>query len=301
MYDLAIIGGGISGLTAAIYATRYMLKTIVISKDIGGVITKSPRVENWPGFKSISGLDLMDKVEKQAVALGAEIINESTKELKKENDIFKIKTAEKDIEAKAVILAFGTEKRKLKVPGEREFEGKGVSYCAICDGAFFKNMDVAVVGGGNSAFKAAQMLLEHVKKLYIVNAGKELIAEEAIVEEIKKDKRVTIMNGTGVKEIKGDKFVNEVVLNDGNSLNVSGVFVDIGFTPKTELSKQLGVETDKTGYIIVDGAMKTNVKGVYAAGDITTGSNNIRQLVTKAGEGCIAATSAYNELKKVGR
>lgn len=299
MYDLIIIGGGMSGYTSAIYAVRYKLKTLVLEKSSGGIILDTPIVQNFPGFKSISGKELMQKVKEQAKELGAEIETGEAQKVEKKKDEFLVKTEEKSYSARSVIIASGTERRKLGIPGEDEFTGRGVSFCATCDAAFFKNKTVAIIGGGNSAFRTAQKLLQYVKRLYIMDAGKEVIAEPAIVEQIKKDERVTIMSSTSVKEIKGKGVVKAVITAKGEDIAVDGIFIDIGYVPSKELSAKIGLKTDKNGYIEVDAAMKTNVEGIFAAGDITNSLNNFKQLTSAAASGAIAANSAFNYIKSL--
>ncbi len=297
MYGLIIIGGGMAGYTAAIYAARYMVKTLVIEKKSGGIIIETPVVENYPGFKSIIGKELMQRVKEQTADLGVEIVKGDVDSVKKDNNEFSVRINDKSFKAKSLIIAIGTNKRKINVPGEEEFKGKGVSYCATCDAAFFKNKNVAVIGGGNSAFRTAQILLEHVKKLYIIDIAEELWVEPFLLNQLKDNPKLTIMSSTGLKEIKGDKIVKGIVTSKDEEIDADGVFIDIGFIPPKKLSEQLNLELDKFGYIKVDGAMKTNVIGVFAAGDITNASDNFRQLTTAAAEGSIAANSVFNYLK----
>lgn len=297
MYDLIIIGGGIAAYTAAIYSARYMVKTLVIEKKPGGIIIETPFVENYPGFKSITGKELMKLMREQVEALGVEVVKGDVESVRKEGDEFYLRADDKGFKAKSLILAIGTKKRKLNVPGEQEFSGKGVSYCATCDAAFFKNKNVAVIGGGNSAFRTAQILLEHVSKLYIIDIADKLWVEPFLLNQLKNNPKLTIMSSTGLNEIKGEGVVKSITTSKGEELEVDGVFIDIGFVPPKEISEQLGLELDKVGYINVDKEMKTNVDGIFAAGDITTASANFRQLTTAAAEGSIAANSVFNYLK----
>jgi len=299
MYDLIIIGGGMAGYTAAIYSSRYSLKTLLIEKKSGGNIMDTPLVENFPGFISISGKDLMQKVKDQAASLKVETAKGEVIDIRKkskESKEFTVKTAEKEYSAKTVVLALGTKKRPLGVPGEKEFKGKGVSECATCDGAFFKNKTAAVIGGGNSAYVTSSILLQYVKKLYVIDIAEKLFMDPFLLERLKKDNKVTIMPATGIKEIKGKNKV-ESIITTKEELQVDGVFVDIGFIPPKELTEKAGIELDQKGYIKVDAGMKTNIAGIFAAGDITTASNYFWQLVTAAGEGAIAAKSAFDYIK----
>jgi len=299
MYDLIVIGGGLAGYTAAIYAARYIVKTLVIEKKPGGIIIETPVVENYPGFKSITGKELMKKVKKQVLGLGVEIVKGDVDAVRKDGKEFSVKVDDKNFKSKSLIVAVGTKKRKINVPGEEEFKGKGVSYCATCDAAFFKNKVVAVIGGGNSAFRTAQILLEYVKKLYIIDIAEKLWVEPFLLNQLKDNPKLTIMSSTGLKEIKGDNKVKAIVTSKDKEIDVDGVFVDIGFIPPKKISEQLNLETDKFGYIKVDEAMKTNIEGVFAAGDITNASDNFRQLTTAASEGSIAANSVFNYLKSL--
>ena len=295
MHDLIIIGGGPAGLAAAIYGARYMLNTILICKDHGGAIAEAHLVENYPGFESISGLDLAGNFRKQAKKLGVEIKEEEAEGIKKEKEGFLVNNKYK---GKKVILAVGTWRRKLHIPGEKEYIGKGVSYCATCDAPFYKGKVVGVVGGSNSAARAAQLLAEYAKKVYIIYRREKLRAEPKLCAQIEKNKKIEIISNTNVTEIKGEKFVNSVVFDSGEVFMLDGLFVEIGSVPAVALPKELGVKLDEKDYVVVDEAMRTNVEGVYAAGDITTGSNQWRQVVTACAEGGIAASSAYLDLKK---
>jgi len=299
IYDLIIIGAGPAGLTVAIYAARYKLNFIVFSKQFGGMITESDRVENWPGEKKITGIGLMNKLKEHAISLGAEIIEKPVEKIEKTEGRFKINNGYK---SKTVLIAQGTEKRKLNVKGEKEFSGKGVSYCATCDAAFFRNKKVCVIGGNNSAAISALLLSEFADKVYIIYRREKVRAEPIWVERIKENKKITVINNTNIIGIKGDNFVKSVILdnvfNNSNELKVDGVFVEIGSEPNTKIAAQLGVKLQDR-YIKTDSAQKTNIKGVYAAGDITTGSNKFEQLITAAAEGAIAANAIYEELKKL--
>jgi len=295
MYDLAVIGGGPAGLSAAIYGARYVLNTLLITKDHGGAIAEAHLVENYPGYESISGMELSEKFRKQAKKLGVEIKDEEAEGIKKEKGFFLINNKYK---AKKVILAVGTTRRKLNIPGEDEFIGKGVSYCATCDAPFYRDKVVGVVGGSNSAARAAQLLSEYAKKVYIIYRKEKIRAEPLLAKQIGKNPKIEIINNTNIREVKGEKFVNSVVFDSGEVFMLDGVFIEIGSVPAVALPKELGVKLDDNGYIVVDGAMRTNAEGVYAAGDITTGSNMWRQVVTACAEGGLAASSAYIDIKK---
>lgn len=288
MYDVLIIGGGPAGLSAAIYSARYGLKTAVLFSDIG-MISSAHKVENYPGFESVSGVELVMKFQSQAKKLGAEILNKSVTEIRKSGKTFKAACSDRsNYESKSVIIAIGAKHMELNVPGEKEFAGKGVSYCAICDAVLYRGLDVCVVGWGWSASVAANILSNFAKNVY-------LIAKPSRVDFSNLPKNVKLLTSTEVKEIKGSKFVDKVVLKDGKELKCDGVFIEAGFKPSTELAEKLGVEISKS-MIKVNEAQATNVEGVFAAGDITNGSNQVRQILTAAAEGCVAASSALTYL-----
>ncbi|PIN69687.1 hypothetical protein COV93_04470 [Candidatus Woesearchaeota archaeon CG11_big_fil_rev_8_21_14_0_20_43_8] len=292
MYDVIIIGGGAAGFSAALYAVRYNLKTLIISNIDGGQITETTEVENYPGIKHIGGLELGQKFREQCEEQGAEVVNDFVARIEKGKSGFKVH-ASKVHETKTVILAMGSEKTKLSVPGEAEFASKGVSYCATCDGAFFKGKRVGVVGGSDSAAKSALLLSKFAKQVFIIYRRDKLRAEPRTVDSVHAEKKISIIFKANVIEIMGDNVMNAVKLDSGNVLELDGLFIEVGSKPDSELVKNLGIEVDKSGCIVVDAAMATNVKGIFAAGDITTGSNKFRQLITAAAEGAIAANSAY--------
>lgn len=300
-YDLIIIGAGPAGLTASIYASRYKVKHLVIGKEPGGQANEAHKVENWPGTISISGFELLQKMREHAEKLGAQILMDSVSSIKKNNDIFEITTHTARHQAKNIILASGMEYRKLEIPGESEFKGKGVSYCPTCDAAFFKDKVMAVAGGGNSAGSAALLLAQYASKVYLIYRGEKLKVDPAYQEKISADEKIEVIFGTNIKEIKGEKAVEKIILdkerNGGAELAVQGVFIEIGSEPGVEIIKQLGVETDDQGYIEVDSGQNTNIIGVWAAGDATNGSNKLRQIITAAAEGAVAAGSVYKKLQ----
>ena len=300
-YELAIIGGSAAGYTAGIYAVRSGIKTVVIEKGIGGGLANvSPNIENFPGFESISGMDLMEKMKKHASRYVDIHFNEEVKKIEKSNDKFKISTDKKTYAVKAIILCTGTEYRKLNAPGEKELTGKGVSYCATCDGFFFKDKKVAVIGGGNTALIESIYLKQiGCKDVYVIHRRDRLRAEDAYKNEAV-EKGVKIIYNTHVESINGNQKVDFLELKNVNSgekskLYVDGVFISIGEVPMNTFAKDLGVKLDERGYVIVDRKQRTNVKGVYAAGDITGG---LRQVVTACAEGAIAALSSTEVLGK---
>ena len=299
IYDLIIAGAGPAGLSAAIYASRYNLNTFIISEEIGGMASEAYKIENYPGFKSIPGMELMNKFKEQIKGL-IDIKQERIIELKKENN-FMITTKKNIYKSKTVIVAAGTKRRKLNIPGEQELIGKGVSYCATCDAAFFKDKIVGVVGGNDAAAMSALLLAEYAKKVFIIYRKEKIRAEPLRVSQLEKNKKVTIINNTNVITVNGDKIVSSVTLDkeykNSKELALDGLFIEIGSIPSTILTKPLGIELDEQGYIIVDASQKTNVDGFYAAGDITSNSDKFRQIITAASEGAIAAHSVYEFLK----
>jgi thioredoxin reductase (NADPH) len=301
VYDLIIIGSGPAGLTASIYASRYKVKHLVIGKESGGQANEAHKVENWPGTISISGFELLRKMREHAEKLEAKILMDSVSSIKKSDDIFEITTHTSQYRAKNIILASGMEYRKLEIPGETEFKGKGVSYCPTCDAAFFKDKVVAVAGGGNSAGSAALLLAQYADQVYLVYRGEKLKVDPAYQEKISAEEKIEVIFSTNIKEIMGEKAVEKIILdkdwNGSGELAVQGVFIEIGSEPGVEIAGQLGVETDEQGYIKVDSGQNTNIAGVWAAGDATDGSNKLRQIVTACAEGAVAAGSAYKKLQ----
>lgn len=296
-YDVCIIGGGPAGLTAAIYTGRYGLRTILISKDIGGTANLAGKLENYPGFVG-SGVELMKIFYKQAENSGAEILNLEVVDLDKDEIGFAIKLKNnKILHSKILIIALGTEKRKLNIEGEEKFIGKGVSYCAECDAPFFKNKITAVIGGRNSASKAALLLSKIAKKVYIIYRQNELKCEEAEKNKIGKEKKIELVLNSFPLEVKGKEKVESLIVDikgKKKEIELDGVFVEIGAIPVSSITKQLGIKTDREGYIEVDTDMKTNVPGIFAAGD--TIKSKLKQVVISASQGALAAYSAREYL-----
>lgn len=296
-YDVVILGGGPAGLTAAIYSSRYNLKTAVITINIGGMAVLAPRIENYPGFEG-SGVELMQRFKTQAEKFGARFLNEEIVEIHKDKEdggwIIETKTG-KCVHTKSLILALGTEKRKLKIPGEDEFLGRGVSHCVTCDGNFFKNKEVVVIGGGNSACGAALMLSNIAKNVYLMCRDEELKCEPISKGLIANKNNLKIIYDANAEEIKGDKKVEEIVYKKGKKkekMNIDGVFIEVGSAPVSFVAHKLGVKTNKEGYVEVDEHMQTNIAGVYAAGDAV--KSRLKQVVVAASQGAIAARSAYS-------
>ncbi len=294
MYDVAIIGGGVSGLGASIYSVRFNLKTIVFDKDYGGLIKNTHVVENYPGFTSLTGMDLANNIEKHARSYKElEFKDEKVVEIKRKDYFFVIKTENNEYQAKTIIFAIGAHHRKLGVPGEKEFTNKGVSYCAACDGPLFKDKIVGVVGG-----KEALLLSQYAKKVYIIYRKEKIRAEPINLKRVEENDKIEIINNTNVTEIYGRDFVEGVKLDTNQKeLKLEGLFVDIGFVVHAEIAKSLGVELNEKGEIIIDSLSKTNVGGVYAAGDCT--NFPFKQAITGVAQGVTATYSAYDYLRKI--
>ncbi len=300
-YELAIIGAGPSGYSAAIYAVRSGIKTVVIDKGMGGGLANiSPKIENYPGFDSISGMELMEKMKKHAEKYADIHINEEVLKIEKLNEEFKIVTNNETYNVKALILCMGTNYKKLNAPGEKELTGKGVSYCATCDGFFFKDKKVVVIGGGNTALIEAIFLKQiGCKDVYVVHRRDQLRAEKSYEKEALSS-GVKIIYNTHIKSIKGAQKVESIEIQDvktnkGSLFPTDGVFISIGEEPQNKLAKELGVKIDENGFIITDRQQRTNIKGIYAAGDITGG---LRQVVTACAKGAVAALSSTEVLGK---
>ncbi len=294
-HDLIIIGSGPAGLTAGIYAARYNLDFLIIGKLHGGTISEAHKICNYPTKNNISGFQLSQEMINHVKELGGEIKQEEVLEIKKDNEKFIVKTTKEEYIAKKIILATGREKQKLNVKGEDKFLGKGISYCATCDAAFYKDKIVAVVGGGNAAITSALLLAEYAKKVYIIyRKDKFFRAEPAWVSQLEKEKKIQPIFNSNIEEIYGEDSVKGVVLNNKEKLELDGIFIEIGFSPSKKFCEQLEIETEKD-YIIVDKNQRTNIKGVFAAGDVT--NNLLKQVITACAEGAIASTTAYEELK----
>ena len=303
IYDVAIIGAGPAGLSASIYASRYKLKNIVFGKQVGGTIADAHKVCNYPGVDDMTGLELGSKMYEQAKKNGADTSFESVVSIEKEGDLYKLETdTKKEIITKTIILATGTKRNKLAVPGEEDYLGKGVSYCATCDAMFYKDKVVGVVGGSNAATMAATMLASVAKQVYIIYRGTALRGEPAWIDDVESKKNVEIILTTVVTAIEGDGTVERVKLskefNGSQYLDVDGLFIEIGSEPNADLPIKLGVDLDEKHYIVVKDDQSTSMEGIWAAGDATTNSNKLQQVVTAVGEGAVAANSIYCYLKR---
>ena len=288
LYDIAIIGTGPAGLSASIYSSRYKLKNIVFGKTPGGTITEGHKICNYPGYEEITGMELGMKMYNHAKKEGGEIVNESIVDIKKDGDIFK--------------LATGTDRNKLAIPGEDKYLGKGVSYCATCDAMFYRDKIVGVIGGSSAATMAAVMLSDIAEKVYIIYRGTELRGEPTWASQAKEKENVEIIYETVLTELYGNGKLEGVKLskpyNGSESLKLDGIFVEIGSEPNITLPLEMGVKIDDHNYIVVDQEQKTSLEGIWAAGDCTTNSNYLKQVITAASEGAVAANSIYMYLKQ---
>ncbi len=300
-YDVIIIGGGCAGYPAAIYSARFNLKTLVITKLRGGLITTTHLVENYPGFISLTGQELADNLQKHVEANNVPISDDEVNSIERDGDYFIVKTsfAQKSYKTKTVVLATGTEHRHLGAVGEKEFQGRGVSYCATCDGGFFKDKVVGIVGGGDAAAKEAMVLAQNSSKVYIF-VRTEFRAEPINVKRLESNPKIEIIKGVNIKEIQGEQIVTNIILdkeiNGSNKIDLEGIFIAIGQVPQTDLAKQLDVKLNERGEIIIDKLSCTSQKGVFAAGDVT--DMVWKQGIVGASEGSIAGFSAFEYIDK---
>jgi thioredoxin reductase (NADPH) len=303
MFDVIVIGVGAAGYTAAIYTARYKLQTLLVGAEEGGMGATAADVGNWPGEIDIKGPDLMEKFKNHAKSF-----EEVTFKIGRITGIEKVDShfritlqSGETHEAKSVILATGSNKRHLDVPGEKEFSGKGVTYCATCDAFFYRNKTVAVIGGGDSAVEGAAIAAQVASKVYLVHRRPDFRAEPYWVEKVKSKDNVVFVLERQVKEILGDTKVTGIKLDQpfegSDTLTVDGVFIEVGSLPATDLALQLGCALDERGFLKVDAGMHTSVPGVFGAGDLTSGSNHFAQFTTAAGEASIAANSVFTYLE----
>jgi len=302
IYDLIIIGGGPAGLSAAIYGARARLKTLVVEKMYaGGQAAITDRIENYPGFvEGIGGMELTEAMKMQAERFGAKFVNGEAQRIIPKDDRFIVELKNEQLEANAVILAMGAEARKLMVKGEKEFTGRGVSYCATCDGAFYTDRKVVVVGGGDSAIEEALYLTKFAESVTVVHRRNELRATKILQERAFSNEKIKFLWDSVVEEVKGQEAVEEIVVKNIKtgeiiSYPTDGVFVAIGWEPNSGIVKGL-VNLNERGYIITDENMATNVPGIFAAGDIR--EKSLRQVITAAADGAIAAVSAEKYIEE---
>lgn len=300
LLDLIIIGAGPAGIAAGLYAKRAMLDCFIIDKQgIGGQIVLSDLIENYPGFPSISGFELMNKFKEHADKLGLNVRQAEVASIDKSDNHFTIKLISEDIQTKSIIIATGAKPKKIGIPGENKFVGRGVSYCATCDGPFFKDMEVAVIGGGDTAAKEANYLTKHAKKVYLIHRRNELRAEKINQKRVFENPKIELIWDSIPLEIQGDDAISHLLINNVKSnekslLDVRGVFIFIGNEPNTEF---ISAEKDESGFIITDENMQTSVNGIFAAGDCR--HKRLKQVVTAVGDGALAAVCAEDYINSI--
>jgi len=302
IYDLIIIGGGPAGMTASIYASRHKLNHLVLEGGAaGGQIAMASEVENWPGEKHIRGAQLAERIEQHATGLGMQMKFQLATDVVRDEaqGCYTVMCGGEKFSAKTVIFTNGAMHRKLDVPGEENFLGKGVSYCATCDGPFFKGKAVAVIGGGDSALTQSIYLADLADKVYIIHRRSEFRAQEANQDKMRKNPKITAILESEVTEVKGDRVVRSITVSNVTTkqvqeLKVDGLFIYVGSVPSSALAQRIGVATDERLYLRVDAKMRTNLPGIFAAGDIT---GSAPQAIVAAGQGAISAMEAYKFVK----
>lgn len=302
MYDVIIIGAGPAGLTAGIYCARKKLKTLILSRNIGGQTKRTWGVENYLGFTIISGPELVAKFQEHIKKFDIKIKERTDiKKIGKKGKVFQIKTSRgKTYESKTVIVASGKIPKKLDIINESEYIGRGLTYCTTCDAPLFAKKDVAVVGGGNAALEAVLQLMEIAEKIYLIDIAEKLSGDEIMQEKIRVSKKVEILNNTEIKQIKGNSFLDQIIVQSRKTgktreINIEGLFIEIGSTPSVDFIKDL-VKLNKFNEIKIDKHNMTSVPGIFAAGDVTNVID--KQIIIAAGEGAKAALGAYNYLAK---
>ncbi|MDO8474355.1 MAG: FAD-dependent oxidoreductase [bacterium] len=297
-YDLVIVGSGAAGLSAALYARRYNMNTLVFEGEFGGETATAGKIENYPGIMSVDGYDLMKTMKEQGKVLGVQFLEERVQKIERQEAYFLVTGEKETFQAKAIILAIGSQRRHLGLSKEQELTGRGVHYCVTCDGPVFAGKTVAMVGGGDSSVKGVNFLGEYAQKIYFIVRGKEIVAEFINLAQMKKlGDKVEVLLETEVKELVGDKMLEKVVLSKAYKgsaeLALDGMFVEVGYDPDQTFVKQLGLQVDEAGYTKADNMMCTNIPGVFAAGDSTNHFGRFKQDITAAALGAVAATSAY--------
>lgn len=299
MYDIIIIGAGPAGMTAAIYAARREMKTLVIGAKVGGQMLWASEIENYPGFQTIKGFELISKMKEQAESFGVEVISAEAKKIEENADGFKVYTEQEVYEGRTIVATLGASPRRLAIPGEEEFKGKGIAYCANCDGPFYRNKNVAVIGGGNSALDAAEVLSKIAKQVYLIDREEKFNAFETLIKEVETKKNVACFHYHDIKEISGSSKVEKIKIADRGTkeekeIAVDGVFIEIGHIAQVDLIREL-VEVDGNSEVVIDSRCATKTPGLFAAGDIT--QVPYKQIIIAAGQGAIAALSAYQYLQ----
>jgi thioredoxin reductase (NADPH) len=295
-YDLAIIGGGVAAMSCALYSGRYKVSTIIFTDSFGGTTASAHLICNYPGFLEITGMDLMAKITEQINNLKIPINYEKVIDIKKEEDHFIVNSDQRAIKAKKILLAIGKKKRKLNIENEEKYLGKGVHYCATCDGVFYKDKIVGVIGGSDAAVTAALLLAEFSEKVYVIYRGSFLRAEPMWLESLEKQENIEVLYNSEVKELSGSVRLEKVILKDDSELILDGLFIEIGTIPNTDLIEKLNIKLDDYQEIIVDKEQRTNIFGVFAAEDCTN-QTELKQIVTATSQGAIASYNIFKDLK----
>jgi len=296
-YDLIVLGGGPTAIGCAIYAARFALNVLIVGKTFGGLITTTHLVENYPGIASTSGQGLMDMFKEHMNSLNIPYISDEIRSIEKADDHFILHSFFQKFKAYTVCIATGSERKKLGIPGEEEFAGRGVSYCATCDGPFYKDKVVIVVGGSDSAAKEALFLSQNVKKVYIVYRGEEIRAEPINKKRVYENDKIEIIYNTNIVEIKGDTSVKSVIFDNGKEFDINGVFIEVGSIPNSDLAKRISVKINEKDEIMINRKSETNISGIFAAGDVADAP--FKQAITGVAEGVIAAFSAFDYVKEM--
>ena len=296
--DVVIVGQGAAAFAAGLYAARYQIKTLVVGETFGGETATGGLIENYPGYVEIDGGQLMIHMREQVERYGVDVVDARVESIVRSEHCFEVSTGDDAYQGAAVILAVGRERRKLDLPNEDEWTGKGVSFCAVCDAPLYRGKVAAVVGGGDAAVKAAVLLGKYASKVYVVYRGERFVRPEPVnLRQLAKASNVEPIFGANVVELNGVDGLSGVTLdrrhNGSRELELDGLFLEIGADPRVGLAQGLGVELNDKNEIMVDREMRTNVHGVFAAGDVTDASGDLKQTITAAAQGALAATSAY--------
>jgi thioredoxin reductase (NADPH) len=297
IYDLIVLGGGPTAIGCAIYAKRFAMDVLIIGKTFGGLIATTHIVENYPGITTVSGQGLMDMFRDHMDSLEIPYISDEIRSIEKIDDHFELLSFFQKFKAHSIVIATGSVRKKLGIPGEDEFAGRGVSYCATCDGPFYKDKIVCVIGGSDSAAKEALFLAQNVKKVYIIYRGEELRAEPINKKRVKENEKIEIIYKRNIIEIIGEGNVKSVMFDNGEILHVDGVFIEIGSVPNSEIAQRIGVNLNAKNEIIINRKSETNIPGIFAAGDVADAP--FKQAITGVAEGVMAAYSSFDFLKEM--
>ncbi len=298
MYDLIIIGGGVAGYSAAMYSKRFEMNVVVVSEMDGGTLTQTHLVENYPGFPSITGYELANNIMNHAKGIGVETkLNKATK-AKKEKDVFTVTLDNgEEIQGHSLLLATGTKHRELGIESEKRFKNKGVSYCATCDGAFFRDKVVGMVGGSDSAVKESLLLAKYASKVYIIYRKDKVRAEPINIKRMENEPKIEVITNSNVIEVLGENKVSGVKLDTGKTLDLQGLFIEIGRIPESDIANQIGAEVTEKGEVVTNKYSETNVPGFFAAGDVT--NTEWKQAIVSAAEGAHASERAFEYVSKL--